>query len=294
LSTKGNHWALNVRGVGPAKKAILFALGERHNRDTDLCFPDQTRLAEDAEMGVRTLQGHLNELERMGLIERQVKSPSGRGRLTFYTLRFDRLRPVEGWENQSAESADGSEDQSADSDMTKAQLSAFSGNPNLEPESSVPNGTDAKGVGADLFPETVPPPKLKEEDPYKRLIFDAGLRLLTSAKIAEPSARAFLGKLIGQAGTVIVANAITACQQENPVDPRGWLQKVVNKRAPAAPPTVQQEAEDELRRLHERFHNWALGGNWPSHWGPRPNAPDADYPDELYETYAVKRWEGRA
>lgn len=300
MSTKGNDWARRVRGVGFAKKAILYSLGERHNIDTDLCCPDQKRLAEDSEMGIRTLQGHLTELERMRLISRNVRcTPSGR-KVTYYTLAFDLERPVEGWENQSADPAPGETgDQSADDDVTKAQLRALSENPNLEPESSE---AKASGEDADLFGES-PPSKPKpvatskpDEDPYKRLIFTAGVALFKSHGHSEPVARGHLGRLLKLAkdDTALVANAVTAAEKAKPADVVGWLTKAVRARIPGTAQHRAATVTETEETIDRRFAAFKHGERWKTHWGPSPDDPAANYPPSLYAKHGLKPWEAGA
>lgn len=92
MSVKGIHWAQEMRGVCPYKKALLYALGERHNKDTGLCCPDQVMLAQDAGMGERTVRKYMALLEADGLIERRIVSTPA-GRETRYILKFDRRTP---------------------------------------------------------------------------------------------------------------------------------------------------------------------------------------------------------
>lgn len=294
MSVKGCNWALNVRGVSPARKALLFALGERHNRDTDTCYPRQEMLADDAGMSLRSVQTHLAWLERAGLIAREVRSPTGRGAVTFYRLAFDRTEPVEA--DPDAEVAGGSEDQPADSGETDPQLSAGAKNPK-EPESSVPDGT---GEDADLFGDKPPSPSKPvasatpdDPDPYNQLIWTAGLKLLLDAKQREGPARAFLGRLIKQArgDTALVANAITACSQARAGDPAAWLAAAVRKRLPGTVEHRAASAADRAQALEDHFAAFARGERWKTHWGPAPDDPAADYPAQLYARHGVRPWE---
>jgi hypothetical protein len=92
MSVKGIHWAQEMRGVCPYKKALLYALGERHNKDTGICCPDQVMLANDAGMTDRTVRKYLKQLEDDGLITRKVSS-NGRGLVTHYILHLDKRLP---------------------------------------------------------------------------------------------------------------------------------------------------------------------------------------------------------
>lgn len=93
MSVRGIHWAQEMRGVCPFKKALLYALGERHNKDTNLCCPDQKMLAQDAGMSDRTVRKYLGLLRDDGLIEFRTVGRSGGSRVTHYVLRFERRTP---------------------------------------------------------------------------------------------------------------------------------------------------------------------------------------------------------
>jgi hypothetical protein len=86
---QGIHWAQKVK-ADPFRKALLYALGERHNIDTGLCMPDQEMLARDAGMSSRTVRKYAKILNDEGFIERRVTS-AGRGVTTHYVLNFDVL-----------------------------------------------------------------------------------------------------------------------------------------------------------------------------------------------------------
>jgi len=72
MSHEATNWALQQKGLKPASWIVLIHLADRHNRDTGQCNPSQARLAEDCGMPRSTLNRHLNELERQGLIKRIV------------------------------------------------------------------------------------------------------------------------------------------------------------------------------------------------------------------------------
>ena len=93
MSVQGVQWALATRGIEPAAKLILCALGDRHNKDTNLCCPDQVMLAEEVGMTDRTVRTWLGWLALAGMISRR-KLSKGHGVVTYYTLHFDRQLPL--------------------------------------------------------------------------------------------------------------------------------------------------------------------------------------------------------
>ena len=70
MSHDATNWAIKQRGLKPATKLLLWQLADRHNRDTKRCDPSQEGLAHDTEMSRASVNRHLDELERRGLIRR--------------------------------------------------------------------------------------------------------------------------------------------------------------------------------------------------------------------------------
>ena len=62
--------AMKQQGLKPATKIVLYWLADHHNGETGKCFPSINRLAELSEMSRRSVEGHLETLETLGLIRR--------------------------------------------------------------------------------------------------------------------------------------------------------------------------------------------------------------------------------
>lgn len=92
MSIEGIHWAQRAK-ADPYRKALLYALGERHNIDSGICFPDQVMLARDAGMTDRTVRKYVKLLEEEGFITRHSMTAGGRSRL-YYVLHFERTEPL--------------------------------------------------------------------------------------------------------------------------------------------------------------------------------------------------------
>ncbi|WP_210880024.1 helix-turn-helix domain-containing protein [Roseovarius autotrophicus] len=90
MSHKATVWAIQQRGLKPATKIVLWFLCDRHNPDFG-CFPTQARLADDAEMSISALNGHLAKLEELRLIHRvRTHDPRTHKRqATRYILGFE-------------------------------------------------------------------------------------------------------------------------------------------------------------------------------------------------------------
>lgn len=95
MSHRATNWAVQVRGIKPAAKVVLWHLADRHNKDTGRCDPSQALLAEDCEMSRSAVNSHLTALEKAGLITRiqRVNSATKRQESTAYILNFEVKEP---------------------------------------------------------------------------------------------------------------------------------------------------------------------------------------------------------
>ncbi|MEN0039833.1 MAG: helix-turn-helix domain-containing protein [Pseudomonadota bacterium] len=116
MSHKATNWAVEVRGIKPVAKIVLWHLANRMNPDFG-CFVSQERLARDCEISRATLNRHLDTLEEAGLITRRQRKAKGkRQATTMYFLDFDGGREGDFPGKQSGEqstcSGEGSEENS--------------------------------------------------------------------------------------------------------------------------------------------------------------------------------------
>ena len=90
MSHKATNWAIEQRGLKPAVKLLLWHLCDRHHPDNG-CFPSQETLADDCEMSRSSINRHLDELERLGLLrrERRVDQRKRRQKSTRYIFSFE-------------------------------------------------------------------------------------------------------------------------------------------------------------------------------------------------------------
>jgi DNA-binding MarR family transcriptional regulator len=73
-------WAFK-QNIEPGPKLVLLALADHANGQTGLCIPGQKSLAEQCSMSVRTVQRHIQVLEKSGLLRREARMRGdGRGR----------------------------------------------------------------------------------------------------------------------------------------------------------------------------------------------------------------------
>lgn len=92
MSIDAVSWALNQE-LPPPEKLVLISLADHHNKETGVCIPGQRSVAKQTCMSVRTVQRHLKQLEKRGLIVRQARfRGEGRGRTSdAYVLQGDNL-----------------------------------------------------------------------------------------------------------------------------------------------------------------------------------------------------------
>jgi hypothetical protein len=132
MSHKATVWAIQQRGLKPATKIVLWFLCDRHNPDFG-CFPTQARLADDAEMSISALNGHLAKLEALRLIHRvRVHDPRTHKRqATRYILAFEDGFPQEPTP-ETGDGLEGTDEEQGDDptpDSGHGAISGFSAKP---------------------------------------------------------------------------------------------------------------------------------------------------------------------
>lgn len=94
MSVQALSLAFAVRGLSPSEKLVLLALANFANERMQ-CWPSQDRLAEDTELGSRTVWGALKGLEAHGLLTRTSRKRDDGTRTTdVFTLDFGTAQPV--------------------------------------------------------------------------------------------------------------------------------------------------------------------------------------------------------
>jgi hypothetical protein len=90
MSHDATNWAIKQRGLKPTTKIVLWHLCDRFNPDYG-CFPSQARLAHDCEISRSTLNDHIGQLERVGLLRRvpRIDPVTKRQKPTRYILGFE-------------------------------------------------------------------------------------------------------------------------------------------------------------------------------------------------------------
>lgn len=81
MSFEAIHWAAEREIDAPLTKFLLVILSQYADSDWS-CFPSQKRVAEQMSISERTVRRHMGELEKLGLIRREVRRRSDGTRST--------------------------------------------------------------------------------------------------------------------------------------------------------------------------------------------------------------------
>lgn len=186
-------WAVKQRTGSAPRKAVLLALADRANQDTGLCCPTIARIAEQTELGQRTVQRALVDLEEAGLIARERdRRDDGSYGVWHYTLTATppparaaagRARAAAGTTGQSGRSSNQEElpsnqelpspAESAGKQRSNAvwdQLEALFGKPTTPPERTRRGKIvrDLVAATASFEPDRIGPEIARRADAYRR------------------------------------------------------------------------------------------------------------------------------
>lgn len=295
MSHVATNWAFAVRGVPPMAKLVLLALADRHNKDTNLCCPDQKMIAEDVSMSDRTVRKFIAWLEKHTFITKRVQS-KGIGVTTYYTLHFgvleapsveaNRKTVPEGGE-QTPTGTRRSTNRNVEVNQTEAAFRNKGTVSNRkEPESSVSNETAQGDLLEDRQPKpvrrtkkTVQAERVTKAELQKAAIFSVGLTLLRAEDIPDAVARKFLGGLIKRSSEAVVHAAVMAAAADPPIDARGYLSGVVERkarnagmrRAPEQAGAVPTDRNGHAVDWGAMVARYVRSGIWPDRLGRRPD-----------------------
>jgi hypothetical protein len=308
----------------PADVRVLGVLGTFLDRRNE-CFPSQALVAQRAKLNRVTVNKSLRKLADYGYVQVRQRWPGkAKSVLVYHVLLDQNVRSELASEQPGLFSAEelGGLENSTKSHVAKNNMGepkpqqnsmlqkATCGNPDVAsrgnidvasggytelpkvtPHLSVSNETD------DLIENDLeePVPEATAAELQARIIFGAGVLLLTAAKIPEAKARSFLGKLRKDFGTASVAAAVTRAASELPTDPQAWLRKaceVEARRRGVKLPTASRQAHpddeaDRIEALDRRMAHVAGGGLWAMSWGKDPRLDATGVPPELYQKHRI-------
>ena len=94
MSMKALVWSIAQQDLTPAEKLVLLALADRHNADSNECWPSKARIAKDTGLSEATLKRTINSLIDKGLILREERADSKGRKISnvyiFHLLKDDR------------------------------------------------------------------------------------------------------------------------------------------------------------------------------------------------------------
>lgn len=275
MSVKGIHWAQEMRGVCPYRKALLFALGERHHKDQNIVVADQVMLADDAGMTDRTVRKYLALLAKDGLISRRIVGIPGGGRRTHYILSFDRRKPLETGPDRKA--------------VPVIKPESISASVRKEIPVSKPDQT-GKGV-PDRSGTCVPFPKdtIEHEEPLTpsgdELVFDeiwkafakvhAANNHQTRMKGKAKTLKLFLRKAKTAGAETIKAAALATVARERANKGGQYLPGLTPWLNSESWDTGEEAAAPVQLTREEKLYAFEAMGRWDASWGPRPVKQEA-------------------
>ncbi|MBO9453249.1 helix-turn-helix domain-containing protein [Tropicibacter sp. R16_0] len=196
MSHHATSWAIRQRGLKPATKLVLWQLCDRYHPDHG-CFPSQETLADDCEMSRASVNRHLDELERLGLIRRIQRSEkkTNRQKSTLYILGFQPEIRVE-----NAGEAEGEETQKLCRKMRHGAVSQKSQKPCLKKRESRVSNCDTNLVKEPVIERArEPKPFFTDDERFEARQISEHLRLGKSVRF-EAVGRRVLECLIAENG----------------------------------------------------------------------------------------------
>ena len=81
MSREARDWAWVQKDITAPEKLVLLALAE-HADDAGVCYPGANRLGKRCNLARTTVVGHVNTLERAGLLKKEARVDPETGRTT--------------------------------------------------------------------------------------------------------------------------------------------------------------------------------------------------------------------
>jgi hypothetical protein len=127
VSFQAMAWAVDQKTGSAAAKLILLMLANRADETTGECYPKISRIAQEAEVSIRTVKQHLVTLRTLGLVEWEHQARADGSRSSnLYRLRLGSVQTARGASPQSADSARGGAE-SAESDIAGTRVQNLHG-----------------------------------------------------------------------------------------------------------------------------------------------------------------------
>jgi hypothetical protein len=106
--------------ITPAAKLVLFALGDRADKDTLICWPSKRRLARDTGLSERAVPGALKQLVGAGSVDRAKRFTAGRRTSDVFELLIPQTW-IDEWTTKNASGANRSSLKGGKVDFTQTR-----------------------------------------------------------------------------------------------------------------------------------------------------------------------------
>lgn len=298
MSGTAADWALEVRGIKLAAKAILQILCAHHNYTTGQCNPSVETLCEESGLKERAVYGHLRTLEEAGLIKRETESLGrGRGKRTYYILNFSNKKALDPPANEDLQVQDFAGAKDYTCKISHLQVQSFAKSP-------TPPNKDITGIE----PERSNRQKIESTFEAAWTIYRA-----SEHRVASISRSKALEQWRKVCKTQDPDKLFKALEyelriRENPQKSKRflgmmpdlfrWLRDGKWEATPAfseqpnllEPVPTEEFAQTVAKGDWIRWHtNWQMGQGWPRKAGPAPDQPGCLMPQELLNDIQQKQ-----
>ncbi len=242
MAIKAIEWVRQLRGVTPTQKLLLFVLADRVKDGQWETWVGQEAIAEEACLALRTVQRTMPELERLGLIDREIRRRPD-GYRTSDTIRLNvgstptspaRLSP----DTESPDNVAGCSDQDIESHPPDCQVTSTPTSP-ANDGASYPTQwrSGDRKYEPEVEPKTAPPalvlvPELPSPDEIATERFEEhfwpAYPKRNGKRVGKPKTLAYWKKLSvddQRAAVMGVRNYAAACNagMRYAKDPERWL-----------------------------------------------------------------------
>ena len=230
MSLQAHVWAWAQSEVTTNEKIILLALADRHNADTNECWPSNRRLAEDTRMSEASVKKITRSLCERGFISKEERrTPNGKHTSNLYRLHIPKNFAGRQSSKTDGATIDTPNPATIDTHMGShySPLESTSNNLPLEPKQNLTSEIDRK-----------------------REFWDTALGTLAALNVAESTARGIIGRAIGitQGDFDAVQNILDSALINPPKNIASYVFGGLKKGAGSAPKIKMTPKMEEIER----------------------------------------------
>jgi hypothetical protein len=260
MSFKATVWAWAQRDLTAQEKLVLLALADRHNADSNECWPSKTKLSEDTGISMATIKRSINSLIEKGLISKEERtSSSGRSISNVYRIHFSVVDEGKG----STLNPPGDHTEPPEG----LTLSPKSVTYNQSTEPKIQNPTS--GINS------------------KKEFWDTAIGTMAALNVAESTAKGIIGRALAlaQGDFSAVMKLLDAALMANPKNPAAYILGALQKGSVSPKLKItpeMQKINDEYMEKYKDHYNGTHNttGSIGSDNGPVQPQPHAE-PNDL-------------